>query len=697
MRYSKIIPIFVVSIMIISGISSMAGARLFKRSNITEEINEEGEMKLLESRLITEEIFVIKVNRPSDINAKFKGYFPINLDDFSEDFKTDGLKVKFTGKLDFPSIISRRGIPVFIRGYLPIKLSSIEKIVEKPELVFDISIDNSFLSEDTIPVEATITNRGETPLKVSKLSLEGQSLDFNILTPDNKELHYIGGYIRCYPEHIILKPGQKHSKDFDITNDENPFGENKDRAYDFSTKGVYEITGRYTSYPNVCDETEEGLMICLESSTYMFEIKDEIQKTATLTLSTTPAEVSNEVFTYTEPLKILPILDGKIHAVYNLDTEVSIKVDESFGDYLFERFSMDATGSDSEITIMMDSNKSVIAHYKKDTPDPVPPEACFTYTPELPVVGTEVVFNSDCSTDQDGEIMRYIWDFGDGTVSEEKNPIHQYSSEGEYKVTLTVEDNDDLRARYSRDVTVEEDEAVETGLVFGTIREASIVEVQEKQPIADAKIEIVSTGRTKREHYSTTSNEIGEYELEVKIGEYKIIVEKQGYKPKIKTVLVEADTSNEVNFVLEKQDAELEFDISLESTIVSRENPLSLTASIKNNEETSVEVSEIGIDIKTLRLQIRTPDGKVLITKPGRILTVPPTKIIEAKETYSVHIDDLTEDDFIILSSNGEESSETQDFTPGEYVIKGIYTSWGPRDGRWHGRLVSNEETFVFK
>jgi len=37
---------------------------------------------------------------------------------------------------------------------------------------------------------------------------------------------------------------------------------------------------------------------------------------------------------------------------------------------------------------------------------------------------------------------QYHWDFGDGTTSTEKNPIHSYSSIGEYEIILTVNDDD---------------------------------------------------------------------------------------------------------------------------------------------------------------------------------------------------------------------------------------------------------------
>lgn len=48
-----------------------------------------------------------------------------------------------------------------------------------------------------------------------------------------------------------------------------------------------------------------------------------------------------------------------------------------------------------------------------------------------------VQFTSDCSS---GQISSYLWDFGDSTQTDEKNPIHVFEESGNYTVTLTVED-----------------------------------------------------------------------------------------------------------------------------------------------------------------------------------------------------------------------------------------------------------------
>ena len=69
-------------------------------------------------------------------------------------------------------------------------------------------------------------------------------------------------------------------------------------------------------------------------------------------------------------------------------------------------------------------------------------------------VNTNIQFSSANSIDTDGEIVSYAWTFGDGASSTLANPVHQYSVEGTYNVTLTVTDNDGLAASTSIDVVI---------------------------------------------------------------------------------------------------------------------------------------------------------------------------------------------------------------------------------------------------
>ena len=66
------------------------------------------------------------------------------------------------------------------------------------------------------------------------------------------------------------------------------------------------------------------------------------------------------------------------------------------------------------------------------------PLADFTSMPQVGTVPFNVTF-TDTSTG--GTAVKYFWQFGDGTISKEENPVHTYIREGVYTVILIVENN----------------------------------------------------------------------------------------------------------------------------------------------------------------------------------------------------------------------------------------------------------------
>ena len=60
----------------------------------------------------------------------------------------------------------------------------------------------------------------------------------------------------------------------------------------------------------------------------------------------------------------------------------------------------------------------------------------------------------DRSTDSDGTVVSWRWDFGDGKYSNRQNPWHRYRSYGNYSVTLTVTDNEGLSSSLSKTVSI---------------------------------------------------------------------------------------------------------------------------------------------------------------------------------------------------------------------------------------------------
>jgi len=70
------------------------------------------------------------------------------------------------------------------------------------------------------------------------------------------------------------------------------------------------------------------------------------------------------------------------------------------------------------------------------------PVASFTESAEAVYTGEVILFNASSSSDPDGTIIKYFWDFGDGTNATGITTTHSYSAAGNYTVTLTVTDDD---------------------------------------------------------------------------------------------------------------------------------------------------------------------------------------------------------------------------------------------------------------
>ena len=83
-----------------------------------------------------------------------------------------------------------------------------------------------------------------------------------------------------------------------------------------------------------------------------------------------------------------------------------------------------------------------------------PPTAAFDFTPTNPIAGGWVQFNASASSDNDGTISSYAWNFGDGTTSSGMTRYHQFAAPGTYTVVLTVTDNDGATNTVSHTVQV---------------------------------------------------------------------------------------------------------------------------------------------------------------------------------------------------------------------------------------------------
>lgn len=102
---------------------------------------------------------------------------------------------------------------------------------------------------------------------------------------------------------------------------------------------------------------------------------------------------------------------------------------------------------------VVDVNGKILYCEKKVTINAVP-VANFSYSPKNPSNVDEIIQFTDNSTDSDGSIVSWLWNFSDGTTSNERNPQHRFISAGTYIVNLTAIDNNGAMSYYERTVDI---------------------------------------------------------------------------------------------------------------------------------------------------------------------------------------------------------------------------------------------------
>ena len=89
------------------------------------------------------------------------------------------------------------------------------------------------------------------------------------------------------------------------------------------------------------------------------------------------------------------------------------------------------------------------------SPPNQPPQARFTTTRSLVAPWEIVAFDAESSTDPDGTIVSYMWDFGDGFTANGILVRHAYVHSGRFSVVLTVVDNSQTSTTATSEMTVD--------------------------------------------------------------------------------------------------------------------------------------------------------------------------------------------------------------------------------------------------
>lgn len=126
---------------------------------------------------------------------------------------------------------------------------------------------------------------------------------------------------------------------------------------------------------------------------------------------------------------------------------------------VFKNWTGDIESTNSSETIIIDSNKTVTAHFIKSQeggggssggggrvrttvkPNKLPVANLSAGEPYIGFIDEEIDFDGSFSYDTDGKIVKYEWNFGDGTTGNGEITTHAYLLPGEYNVELKVTDN----------------------------------------------------------------------------------------------------------------------------------------------------------------------------------------------------------------------------------------------------------------
>lgn len=152
--------------------------------------------------------------------------------------------------------------------------------------------------------------------------------------------------------------------------------------------------------------------------------------------------------------------------------------------------------------------------------------------------GASATFDGSASSDAEGPLASYSWDFGDGSpVAEGVTVQHAFAQAGSYAVRLTVTDQHGSSATSTHSVAVVDP----TGTIAGSVSEFS-----KRQALPGAKVDCGAGG-------SATTGTDGSFTLGgVKVGDYTCTASADGYRPESQLVTVRKDRTTIISFSLKR-------------------------------------------------------------------------------------------------------------------------------------------------
>ena len=140
-----------------------------------------------------------------------------------------------------------------------------------------------------------------------------------------------------------------------------------------------------------------------------------------------------------------PMTAGLAALIYSINPDFTPAEVES---YIFSTaVDLGSVGDDDEYGHgRIDAGAAVVAAMDSFGTPNIPPVAVASSNVTAGVAPLEVLFDGSASTDEDGTINSYLWDFGDGSTGSGVTATHTYQTDGNFNVTLTVTDNSGVQA-----------------------------------------------------------------------------------------------------------------------------------------------------------------------------------------------------------------------------------------------------------
>ena len=247
------------------------------------------------------------------------------------------------------------------------------------------------------------------------------------------------------------------------------FGDGTPTASEMSPSHSYASSGEYTITLTVADE--EGLSSQDTAIATIYEATDSqgplishtetadgqpLEAPVTITAEITdPSDVGSAVLWYrstgSSAFSFINMTNGGSGDTYSADipgasvtssgVEYYIECEDGVEPTPNKTLSPEGAPDTSVYDFTVDGNYAPVAEAGHDV-----------YQDEGP--DEEVFFDGTLSSDADGIIISWYWDFGDGSSSNEQSPRHSYASAGFYTITLTVTDNEGLTGQDTAKATV---------------------------------------------------------------------------------------------------------------------------------------------------------------------------------------------------------------------------------------------------